>query len=323
MKTSYTKPHLSYDEQLELLQGRGLKVTDTKTALSCLQRIGYYRLSAYWYPFRQSTATALNGRTTVQILDSFRDGALFSNAVDLYVFDKKLRLLLLDALERIEINMRADIAHYLGAKDIHAHMKPHLLHGKFTQQVTDSGETKYSKWQARLQKLIRESNEEFVQHFNRKYSGDLPLWIAVELWDFGLLSTFFQGMKVVDKAAIAAKYNIPRWELLESWLHGMNYIRNVCAHHSRTWNRPLTRQPKFPKKNEIPLLDHITLHPYAESRLYGVVAIMQYLLRIINPTSSWGNRLQAHCQSFPILDGGITIANAGFPENWKKLSLWN
>lgn len=145
MQISYTKPHLSHGNQLELLQGRGLEVTDTKAALSYLQRIGYYRLSAYWYPFRQSTTSTLNGKTTVQILDTFRDGALFSNAVDLYVFDKKLRLLLLDALERIEINMRADIAHYLGKKDIYAHMKPYLLHGKFTQQITVSGDTKYTK----------------------------------------------------------------------------------------------------------------------------------------------------------------------------------
>lgn len=322
MTIQYSKPHLSLDNQLRLLQERGIKVTDQAKALSYMQRIGYYRLSAYWYPFRESTTALSNGKSITKVLDNFKNGTLFSHAVDLYVFDKKLRLLLLDVLERIEVNLRVDIAHHLGAKDPCAHMKPDLLHGDFTKKIMHNGKTKYQKWQERHQKAIDDSNEEFVQHFRNKYSGDLPIWIAVELWDFGLLSTFFQGMKVADKQVIAAKYNIPRWELLESWLHSMNYIRNVCAHHSRIWNRSLTRQPKFPRKNEIPPLDHIALNPYSQSRVYGVIAIMQYMLSIINPTSSWGNRLREHCNSFPEFNDIVTLTNAGFPNKWEKLPLF-
>lgn len=308
----YSKPFLSLDKQLQLLQDRGMKITDKAKALSYLQRIGYYRLSAYWHPFRKAN------------LDTFIGGTLFSQAVDLYVFDKKLRLLLLDALERLEVNLRVDIAHHLGAIDSCAHMKPNLLHGNFTKQIKPkTGKTKYCEWQKRYQEAVKHSKEEFVKHFEKKYKGDLPIWMAIELWDFGLLSTFFQGMKVSDKQIIADKYNIPNWELLESWLHSMNYVRNVCAHHCHIWNKPLIIHPKLPRKNEIPLLDHIiNRDPSLQGRVYGVIAIIQYLLRFVNPTSTWAKRLREHCDSFPELDT-VNLANAGFLDGWEKTMLFD
>lgn len=322
MVIQYNKPHLSLNKQLKLLQERGIKVTDKDRALCYLQHIGYYRLSAYWYPFRESITVTSNDKTITTVLDNFKDGTLFSHAVDLYVFDKKLRLLLLDALERIEVNVRVDIVHHLGTKDPFVHMNPTLLHGNFTKKTMPDGDTKYQKWQERYKRAITDSNEEFVKHFRNKYSGDLPIWMAIELWDFGLLSTFFQGMAVADKQTIANKYNIPRWKLLEGWLHSMNYIRNVCTHHSRMWNRSLTRQPNFPKRNEILELDHIAYDAYPQSRIYGVIAIMQYLLKIITPKSSWSDRLQKHCDSFPECNGIVSLVNAGFPDRWKEFPLW-
>ena len=47
------KPWLGFDEQLAKLQQRGLSVTDKAAALNYIERIGYYRLSGYWYSFRE------------------------------------------------------------------------------------------------------------------------------------------------------------------------------------------------------------------------------------------------------------------------------
>lgn len=105
----YDKPWISYEQQLEKLTQRGLTVTDDGKALAYLQRIGYFRLSGYWFPFRERSGeccpldSSRKGRTDRLALDQFKQGATFQEAVDLYVFDKRLRLLVMDAMERIEI----------------------------------------------------------------------------------------------------------------------------------------------------------------------------------------------------------------------------
>ena len=155
----YDKPWKSYQEQLDMLIGRGLTVTDRAKALQYLERIGYYRLSGYWYPFREKSGafchlekppnrkTFKRGDTDHLILDTFRPGASFQCAIDLYVFDKKLCLLTLDALERIEIGLRVDISHTLGKADPFAYKNPECLFEGFSQQLDqDTGLTKHHQW---------------------------------------------------------------------------------------------------------------------------------------------------------------------------------
>ncbi|MDF5956322.1 Abi family protein [Pseudomonas aeruginosa] len=135
----YLKPRMSFEDQLNQLIQRGMTITDRALALECLSRIGYYRLSGYWYAFRErNDVIMLDGgkkpsklKVTKVPTDDFKPGATFQNAVDLYVFDKQLRLLAMDALERIEIGLRVDITHGLGVLDPFAYMQPGLLHKDF------------------------------------------------------------------------------------------------------------------------------------------------------------------------------------------------
>jgi len=142
---SYPKPWRSYAEQLDQLVKRGLQVTDRARALDHLERIGYYRLSGYWFAFRERSGPVVvlgdDGRkprkikTETLALDQFKVGATFQNAVDLYIFDKQLRLLLTDALERIEVALRVDLAHTLGKLDKFAYLKPELFHEDFSVKL--------------------------------------------------------------------------------------------------------------------------------------------------------------------------------------------
>ena len=320
----YTKPHLTFDEQITLLKSRGLHISDETKAKDYLQRIGYYRLSGYWYPFRQTESQkADDDSLTYTVINRFRSNAEFKNAVDLYVFDKKLRLLFLDALERIEIALRVDIADHLGKLDPFAHRNPVLLHGNFTKKINfRTNQSDYAEWLSRFDKLAAHSKEEFILHYRQTYSSPLPIWMAVELWDFGMLSKFLSGMKHDDLSSIAARYTIPRPELLTSWMRSMNFVRNTCAHHSRLWNKSLTDRPKFPKAEEMPLLNHLVSDQFANYRLYGAAAVMRYLLRTINPMTTWADRLKEHLATFPS-GNGISIQQAGFPQDWDKLPLWH
>lgn len=258
--STYNKPFLSFSQQLQVLKDRGLEVTDDAAALSCLERIGYYRLSAYWYSLRvaslnQDPATK---KVFVHRLDDFLPGSSFQHALELYVFDKRLRLLVLDAIERIEVAVRVDVAYQLGAQDPFAHTNPSLLHGNFTKKIqVRTGKTRHQEWLEKYNQVLVRSKEDFVRHYKQKYGLPLPIWVSVELWEFGMLSTFYQGMSVVDKSVIAAKYGVPDWQVMESWLRSMNFVRNVAAHHSRLWNKNLVDQPKMPSAGDIPAFDPI------------------------------------------------------------------
>ena len=122
MLPPYAKPYLSFADQVQLLQQRGMGITNAWQAERHLARIGYYRLKDYWYPLRQSRqAVRADGSRYTEILEDFRHGSLFEHAVDLYIFDKKLRMLMADAIERIEVALRVEVAHHLGKRDPFAH----------------------------------------------------------------------------------------------------------------------------------------------------------------------------------------------------------
>lgn len=55
-------------------------------------------------------------------------------------------------------------------------------------------------------------------------------------------------MKVSDQQTIANRYGLNGWKLLIKWVYCLSYLRNLCAHHSRLWNRNITSRP--PKRAE-------------------------------------------------------------------------
>lgn len=322
---TYSKPYLPVNQQLALIKSRGMVVTDDARAIHYLERLGYYRLSGYWYPMRQSsTVVAPGGGRVTTVSDNFRPNVRFEDVANLYVFDKNLRMLLLDAVERIEVAIRVSVALILGVKSPYAHVDKSLLHGNFAKRSKfPDGPTEHDKWLERYRRCVSRSHEEFIAHFKSNYPGQgLPIWIAVEVWDFGLLSHFINGMTHADQSTLAAYYNVPRTELFLGWIKALNEVRNTCAHHSRLWNKPLINNPSPPRIGEVPELDHIAGNVQRETRVYVAAAALQYLLKRVNPTSSWSNRVKALFQAFPAAPG-IAVSQSGFPPNWEQLPLWN
>lgn len=310
---SYPKPWKSYDEQLAQLMVRGMQVTDRAKALDCLERIGYYRLSGYWYPFRQR-----RGRT---VLDTFRADAFFQNAVDLYVFDKQLRLLALDALERIEVALRVDVSHTLGEIDRFAYLKPELFHESFSVTLDKrSGVTAYHVWLGKHAQLIARSKEDFLRHNRDRYGLPIAIWVACEVWDFGTLSNLFGGMREPDQDAIARRYGISNGRIFASWLRSLNYLRNVCAHHSRLWNRNIVDQPRLPAADELPWVEAFEVNSHARARCFLLLKMIRQLVSRVNPNSSWPAKMKAHLLAFPDLSHlDLNVAGMGAQKGWEAV----
>lgn len=328
----YPKPWISYAEQIDLLIARGLRVDDRARALDCLERIGYYRLSGYWFAFRERSGKLIlldeQGRKPKKLkvesiaLESFKRGATFQNAVDLYIFDKQLRLLCMDALERIEIALRVDLSHTLGKLDPFAYQNPALFHSDFASKLDrDSGLSRHHEWLGKHAQLIARSKEEFVRHNKSKYGLPLAIWVACEVWDFGTMSTLFGGMREAEQDAIAAQYGISNGRIFATWLRSLNYLRNVCAHHSRLWNRNIVEQPRLPPASELPWVASFADSDHARARCFLLLHMTCHLLRAINPNSTWPQRMKSHLLAFPELTHlGLNLTGMGAPVDW--VALW-
>ena len=305
----YQKPYLPLQQQIARLQARGMLVPDLHAAEKALNHIGYYRLSAYWYVMREIQ----NGAP----VDDFKQGAEFETVAALYQFDKKLRLLLLEALESIEIALRVQLVQQLGTVSPWAHRDPAALDGRFAARH-------HTHWLQRLNECERRSKDDFVQHFQRKYTSTthLPIWISVEVWEFGLLSKFIEGLKYADGMALASIYQLNHIRTLPSWTKSLNLIRNICAHHGRLWNRSIDIKPTFRGTDQNGPFAHIVNNRHSQERLYSLLVVMGFMLRCYDPATTWVNRLKAHLTTFPC--SNLTSLNsAGFPTGWQSEAFWS
>jgi abortive infection bacteriophage resistance protein len=318
MPIPYTKPYLTIPAQIALLEQRGMLCSDRALAEAALRRYGYYRLSGYWYPFRQVDLAAGG------VLDTFRDGTSIEQVVALAEFDKKLRILVLDALEQIEVALRVEVALVVGRHNPLAHRNAQFLHPSFANKIDPTTkQTAHQTWLLRHAEVTERSREEFVQSFKVKYSTELPIWIAIELWDFGLLSRFVGMLTVADQQKLSTRFGIADWRLLESWMRALGHTRNIAAHHSRLWNRALVNAgtPKIPAQGSMPDLDHLRADAFAQKRLYAVGTVIQHFVKYIDPSSTWASRLVDLLAAFPVAPK-VAIDAAGFPQDWQKLPLW-
>ena len=108
----------------------------------------------------------------------------------------------------------------------------------------------FDVWMRKMDDSIKESKEEFVRHYLSTYYADspgVPLWMVSEIISFGQLSKLYAGLNSDDKEAIAKQYDLSH-RVFGQWLHAIIYLRNICAHHSRLWNRELEIRPIRPRE---------------------------------------------------------------------------
>jgi abortive infection bacteriophage resistance protein len=292
----YTKLPLTYDQQADLLLQRGL-VADKAELIAKLTAVSYYRLSAYWYPFKQADNSIAPGTTLAIIWRR-------------YTFDRQLRLLVMDAIERVEIAIRSrlvyELVHRQGA---FAHLNPATFPGipaAEHQRLLDD-----------LHDSAQRSREVFVDHFQKTYDEfpDLPLWTAAETMTFGQMLTLFKHCGKHVQRDIGANFKISG-TVLRSWLFTLNYIRNLCAHHARLWNRELAIKPILPDVRHDPRWHAPTA--VTNDRIFAVLTLLRYALKHTAPQSHWHERLFALVDEY----NEIPLPPMGIPANWRNHPLW-
>lgn len=301
-KTAYTKLPTTFSDQVALLEQRGLVIPDKAKAEFYLSQLNYYRFSAYCLPFEQDHAS-----------HQFLAGTKFDDVFNLYVFDRELRLLVLDAIERFEVSLRTQLAYHLSHNHATAHpqLKPQIFHNPVI----------YGACLNKLDNDIKRSREEFIKHLTGKYEElQPPIWAVVELMTMGQLSKWFSNIDArADRQAISRCYGLDE-KVMTSFCEHISLVRNHAAHHARLWNRDFTKTPMLPKRGEAALLGSLWVLPDADRRirkLYNTFAILAYLMTIICGENHWAGKLVALIDKHK-----IDPAKMGFPNDWKVKPLW-
>ena len=274
----------TYEEQIAIIRSRGCAIDDEFFCRSILEKVNYYRLSAYFLPFRSTDG-------------NYKSGTTFKTIHQLYEFDRKMRSLLLSALEEVEVYLKSQIAHY------HAH--EYGADGYLTSSPFISKHD-HEKFLERINELIRNNNNmPFVRHHIQKYQGIFPIWVIMELFTFGMVSYFYADMPAKDQKYIARGLYGTLPKNIESWLYCCTILRNICAHYGRLYYRVFTSIPA-----NIP-----QLNKNSERRLFGAIMALRELYP---DASKWNAEIVTSLVA--LMDESqneINFCHIGFPENWE------
>lgn len=268
-----------------------MAIEDPSRAMRKLAQVGYYRLSGFWYPCREicfdeygeAIKDSVNSRK-LKRNENFIEGTSFSSIFALYLLDKRLRLLVLDALERVEVYLRAVIAHELGEIDPLAYRDGSFILDKYKKTKPDiQTESPWEKFLSKQQLLINSNKEDHIA-WHKKTNKEIPFWVAIETWDFGMLNWYYRMLKWQYKNKICSRIDIALSPVLENWLDTLNTLRNKCAHHARIWN---IRIPNDVKLIQNEYFDKIGLDQESKQRILGCLTLVWYIVSKIGPSSKW------------------------------------
>lgn len=216
------KQSATYERQMAKLKGHGCEIHDEEFCVKVLERISYYRLSAYFLPFKTEDKKYISGTT-------------FANVYSLYEFDRKLRRLLFSMIEELEVFIQAQFSYYHTQKyGSDGYLNPANFnnrhnHAYFTKRVDDMLRNH--------RKLL------YVKHHMNEYDGKFPLWVLIELFTFGMLSYFYSDMITADQKAVALNTFGKNYRKVKSWLYCCTDLRNLCAHSGRLYYKTFSIAP--------------------------------------------------------------------------------
>lgn len=304
----YTKRPLTIYEQINKLEQRGLNFSDKEEAKSYLQHISYYRLRAFTYPFQNNDPLADH--------EFLRDDIDFKDIIDLYVFDRRLRNLIFNELEKIEIALQSQLSleYSVKFKDAFWYLNRNLY--------SKTEERDYSNLICDIKNDVRRSDEDFIKHYQHKYDNPEmpPSWMSLEVVSFGTLSRLYKMLdKTTEKRNVAKFFGIGDEDVLINWIHAFSNLRNSCAHHSRIWNRRFIIHLKLPYNTSRQFLTRESIKTLKQNKIFVLLSAIKYIVDIISPGNSFKKNIKLLLNDKHKL---LSLKDMGFPTNWELLPVW-
>ena len=296
----YSKTPLTAEQHIGLLKSRGLEIPNEDRAKKYLNNIGYFRLTGYMYHLQNKDGS-----------HQFLDNITFNDIVVHYQFDKKLRAIVLEYLERIEVTLRARLTNCFS-----------INYGFywFTQYDLYDDKAIYASINEEIKARFDAPQERFLKAFKFNYTSERlpPSNMAMEILSLGKLSHLYKGLSnKIEKTTVATEFGLPS-TILSSWFIYLTNVRNICAHHSRLWNRKITAdRPTIPTRPKYKF--NGTLPDDFNTTMYGVVSMIDKLLSKINAGNTFIVQISKLIEYHPIVNSELM----GFPNDWKINAAWN
>ncbi len=261
--------------------------------------IGYHRLSAYIYPFYKGPKSDL----------ALKEGTTFEQVLTLYRFDKKLRILLFNEIEKIEVAIRSVLAN-IGCQE---------LEDKFwiTKPEYFANAGKFNQTLVFIEKELASNKEDYIEDFRQNFIETYPpAWMITEVLSFGNLNYIYSNISSNHLMKHIAGYFGLKPQVFTSWLTVLANLRNMCCHHARIWNRDFMLNPAEPRKTSNVWIDTSKVD---KKRIYYRLCMLRYFLSSVSPNNNFNEKLSGLLADFPSID----ITAMGFPVDWKDEDLWH
>lgn len=299
----YNKTAFTIDEQIVQLKKRGLLILTGDSAEHFLSHISYYRLAGYWWPMQQEPKDK----------HLFKPNSKFADVIALYNFDRELRVIIFDAIEKIEISLRTKLIYHLS----HEFDPWWFQQLNIYQNIPEAVKTL-----ATLEEEIDRSKDVFIKEHKKKHPDDQrfpPSWKSLEMTSLGALSKIYGNLKntVQSKDIIANEFGVVNHTFLPSWLQSIAQIRNYCAHHSRLWNKNLPGRPKLLPSPPLPWIMNVPKE-HEFPMIYIHLCCIKYLLNSIQPQNNLKPQLTALFNKYPNVDPNAM----GMKVSWENEPLW-
>lgn len=303
------KPAYSISDQILLLQSRGMIFKDEATANQLLSNISYYRLKGYWWDMQEN----LNSHT-------FKPNTYFEDIIDRYNFDRQLRLILFDGIERIEIALRTKMIYILSLKFGGLWYLDPSIFQNGTIEINGIVKTPHLHTVAELIKEFNRSQEIFIKdHRNRYPNIPADAWKILEVASMGCLSKLYKSLnaQLPEKSKIAQEMGFNIHSELSSWLEAITYLRNIIAHHSRLWSRTMVKKPNN-LNNPKGLWFSSPLSTVQEKKIFLMVSALLYMCNQVTPGHHIKDKILKLFLDYP----NVPIYKLGFLNHWEETPIW-
>lgn len=289
------KPALTFEQQIERLKTiHNLTIMHEDSALKILEKVNYYRLSAYGIGLKKDANS-----------EEYRDDITLEHIFRLYCFDSEFRNDIIHIVEHLEVQLRTQISYYLAIK---YGPEGYVDVRNFNDKKNRNGKSVHGTIMDSFKNEVKHcKNLPFVKHHQDVYDGHFPIWAAVELMTFGNITSIFDIMKSEDQKSISSFYATSP-NHLKSWMLALVEIRNICAHYNRLYNMPLKQTPFLYKEN----LKY-------RSKQNKVFPIFLVIKRMLHSNEQWESFLRDIVKTISKYQDIVILSFIGFPPDWKNI----
>lgn len=277
----YSREHKSFEQQLDLLSIRGMKVNDREKAIERLKNISYYKIKEFAKPYYKPTE--IDGKIEMRY-----EKISFEGVINRFYKDKNLRIDLLHAIEKVELSFKTRFSYLLGEKDPFNYLKFNFWCNK-KEYCKHYIWHKEDEFKNHLKNLIYRNKNDMIMEFLRENPEQKfpPIWMAIDVMSFGDVLNLFELMSIKNREDIAKHFGCTHGEL-ESWLNHLKFIRNKCAHNANVLDLEVRTPPPIKEEWKSIILKNENNESYS-NKLATTLVILHYLVKKINESYAFGS----------------------------------